>query len=235
MKSRKGYLIGGLVVAIAFGVLLFKAFGTFGSYSMTVSQFIDSQSVLGMSVSQYNQTQTSPASQEVKVHGWVSDKVSRPDGGFVITDGKQDLTVIYSGGLASTLAGGTEVVVRGKSSAGGFKADGVTTTKEVRLEGPLSTDVQVNYDVKTRTTTFAITDGKDYTGARHTIPVIYTGVVPDTFFVDVKSADVSMVVIGKEGPNGVFEASQILTKCASKYQAAPSTTSPSAATSPASK
>lgn len=235
MKSRKGYLIGGFVVAIAFGVLLFRAFGTFGSYSMTVSQFVESQSALGIGVSQYNQTQTSLGSQEVKVHGWVSDKLPRPAGGFVITDGKQDLTVIYSGGLASTLAGGTEVVVRGKVSAGGLKADGVTTTKEVRLEGPLATDVQVNYDVKTRTTTFSITDGKDYTGVRHTMPVVYTGVVPDTFFVDVKTADVSMVVIGKEGPNGVFQASQILTKCASKYQAAPSTTTSSAAPPAASK
>lgn len=235
MKSRRGYLIGGLIVAIALGVLLVKAFENFGSYSMTVSQFLDSQSALGMSVSQYNQTQTSLGAKEVKVHGWVSDKGARPAGGFVISDGKQDLTVMYSGGLASTLAGGTEVVVRGKASAGGLKADGVTTTKEVRLEGPLAGDVQVNYDVKTRTTTFAITDGKDFTGAKQKISVIYTGPVPDTFFVDVKSADVSMVVVGKEGPNGVFEASQILTKCASKYQAAPSTTSPSAAISPSSK
>ncbi len=94
MKSRKGFLIGGLVVAIAFGVLLFRAFGTFGSYSMTVSQFVESQSALGIGVSQYNQTQTSLGNQEVKVHAWVSDKVPRPAGGFVITDGKQELTVI---------------------------------------------------------------------------------------------------------------------------------------------
>ncbi len=228
MKSRKGYLIGALVVAIAFGVLLFKAFGMFGSYSLTVSQFQEKQAALGISVTQFTQTASSPGGDEVTVHGWVADSSIMPDArktGFAITDGLRNVAVAYSGGLASTLPPGAEVVVQGKNNNGVLQASRVTTTKEVRLEGPLSADVPVVYDINTRTTRFAITDTAE-TGTKSSVPVAYTGAVPDTFFVDVKRVDVSMVAIGREGPNGVFLASQILTKCASKYE--PALTTPAA-------
>ena len=45
-----------------------------------------------------------------------------------------------------------------------------------------------------------------------TMPVVYRGAVPDTF-----KADNDVVVEGKYTAEGTFEASNILTKCASKY------------------
>ena len=227
MKSRRRYLIGGLVVAVAFGVLLFKAFGTFGSYSLTVTQFKDAQSSLGMSLSEFVKAQPTIGDSEVKIHAWVADSNSSSgQTRLTITDGKENLPVVYSGSLAGALAVGTEVVVQGKQEDGAFQADRLTTTKEVRIDGPLSPDVNVEYHVTSRTTKFAIIDPKGSTGPIQSIPVIYTGPVPDTFWVDVKTVDVSMVVVGREGPNGVFLASQLLTRCASKYAAASSTPTP---------
>lgn len=59
---------------------------------------------------------------------------------------------------------------------------------------------------------FTIADGAD---ATVTLPVDYTGVIPDTF---VDGADV--VVEGRPGPDGAFRATTLLAKCPSKYEAA---------------
>ena len=48
------------------------------------------------------------------------------------------------------------------------------------------------------------------------IPVEYTGVVPDIF-----KENIDVVVEGKYDQQGVFEASTLLAKCPSRYQAAP--------------
>lgn len=48
-----------------------------------------------------------------------------------------------------------------------------------------------------------------------TLPVDYKGIIPDTF---VDGADV--VVEGSRLPNGTFEATTLLAKCPSKYEAA---------------
>jgi len=47
------------------------------------------------------------------------------------------------------------------------------------------------------------------------IAVHYAGVVPDTF-----KDDAEVIVTGKLGANGVFEATDLLAKCPSKYEAA---------------
>ena len=47
---------------------------------------------------------------------------------------------------------------------------------------------------------------------KNSIPVIYTGVVPDTF-----QQDSDVVAEGRLTSDGVFEASLILAKCPSKY------------------
>jgi cytochrome c-type biogenesis protein CcmE len=233
VKTRRRYLIGGIVVAVAFGVLLFEAFGAFGSYSMTVSQFRDRQVSLGLSLSEFKAQQSSIGQTEVKLHAWVAGDTSSASSSktsFSLTDGTSLLPVQYEGNLSAPLTPGTEVIIQGRQAITAFLADRVTTTKESRLEGPLSPDVNVAYDVNSRTTKFAITDPKNSAGTTNSFPVVYTGAVPDTFFVDVKTANVSMVVIGREGPNGVFLASQVLTKCASKYSASTPTASPSPST-----
>lgn len=56
---------------------------------------------------------------------------------------------------------------------------------------------------------------RDIEVASSTIAVVYHGAVPDTF-----QADSDVVVEGRYSSEGVFEASSILTKCASKYEPA---------------
>jgi len=49
-------------------------------------------------------------------------------------------------------------------------------------------------------------------GNSHSLPVNYRGVLPDLF-----KAGCEVVVRGRKDDKGVFQAEQILTKCASKY------------------
>jgi len=57
---------------------------------------------------------------------------------------------------------------------------------------------------------FHVTDGA------LTIPVIYRGIAPDTF-----TDGVDVVVEGRIGQDGVFHATTLLAKCASRYENAP--------------
>ena len=65
----------------------------------------------------------------------------------------------------------------------------------------------VNWDAENLILTFQLTDGKDTLNVRH------KGVAPDTF-----AEAVSVVVEGKY-EDGIFNATQIMTKCPSKYEA----------------
>ena len=60
---------------------------------------------------------------------------------------------------------------------------------------------------------FNMTDGKV------TYPVVYKGIIPDTF-----SDSVDVVVEGRLGADGTFRATTLLAKCASRYEAAPAGT-----------
>ena len=53
-----------------------------------------------------------------------------------------------------------------------------------------------------------------------TMEVIYTGVLPDTFN-DAPDMLTETVMEGRYNENGVFEATVLLTKCGSRYEAAP--------------
>jgi cytochrome c-type biogenesis protein CcmE len=63
--------------------------------------------------------------------------------------------------------------------------------------------------------TFEMTDGTA------TYKVDYRGIIPDTF-----SDSVDVVVEGRLGEDGVFRATTLLAKCASRYEAAPESYSP---------
>jgi cytochrome c-type biogenesis protein CcmE len=56
---------------------------------------------------------------------------------------------------------------------------------------------------------FVITDGSQ------TMPVTYTGIVPDIF-----RAGAQVVVEGRYSGQGAFQAQTLLTKCPSKFQSA---------------
>lgn len=57
---------------------------------------------------------------------------------------------------------------------------------------------------------FRVTDGSS------TFPVVYRGIAPDTF-----TDSVDVVVSGRMGTDGTFQATELLAKCASRYENAP--------------
>jgi cytochrome c-type biogenesis protein CcmE len=72
-----------------------------------------------------------------------------------------------------------------------------------------------------------VREGKDVrfvlTEEQLNLPVVYSGIdpLPDTF-----KDGAQALADGKMGPDGVFRASKIQAKCASKYEAAPSSAKP---------
>jgi cytochrome c-type biogenesis protein CcmE len=62
-----------------------------------------------------------------------------------------------------------------------------------------------------RAVAFQMTDGS------RTYPVVYRGIIPDTF-----TDSVDVVVEGRLGRDGTFRATTLLAKCASRYENAPS-------------
>jgi cytochrome c-type biogenesis protein CcmE len=65
-------------------------------------------------------------------------------------------------------------------------------------------------DSSGREVAFQMTDGQ------RTYPVVYRGIIPDTF-----SDSVEVVVEGRLDANGTFQATTLLAKCASRYEEAP--------------
>ena len=68
----------------------------------------------------------------------------------------------------------------------------------------------IKRNVGTQTIDFEVTDGVTQ------IPVSYRGLAPDTFTDDV---DIEVVVEGRLGADGVFQATTLLAKCGSRYEA----------------
>jgi cytochrome c-type biogenesis protein CcmE len=91
-----------------------------------------------------------------------------------------------------------------------------TVSELVSREKPLSgADIRVNGQVAGSsiekedgglTLRFIVTEGGE------SLPVVYSGVVPDTF-----KENTDVVIEGRLDSDGVFQAEQILTKCPSKY------------------
>lgn len=57
---------------------------------------------------------------------------------------------------------------------------------------------------------------QDLTDAEVSFPVVYEDVLPDTF-----TEEGEVVLEGRFGSDGVFHATTVLTKCGSRYEAAP--------------
>ena len=71
----------------------------------------------------------------------------------------------------------------------------------------------IDRHVASQTLTFSITDGVAI------YPVVYRGLVPDTF-----TDDVEVVVEGRLSRDGTFQATSVLAKCGSRYEAVPTST-----------
>ena len=70
----------------------------------------------------------------------------------------------------------------------------------------------VRRDPNARTIDFKVSDGI------MTYPVTYHGLVPDTF---TDANDIEVVVEGRLGRDGVIQATDVLAKCGSRYEAVP--------------
>lgn len=89
-----------------------------------------------------------------------------------------------------------------------LKQCGNCTTQAVRVEGTVQKD-SIQRDDAAQHISFVISDGSQ------SLPVVYTGVVPDIF-----NAGIQVVVEGHYSGQGTFQASTLLTKCPSKFTAA---------------
>ncbi len=69
-------------------------------------------------------------------------------------------------------------------------------------------DGSVQWDKGSNTVAFALQDDK-----QQNLPIIYTGIVPDSF-----APGVDVILEGKLGTDGRFQANSMLAKCASKYE-----------------
>jgi len=78
----------------------------------------------------------------------------------------------------------------------------------VRVGGTVVTD-SITYDASQVSLQFVLVEGGD------TLPVIYKGARPDML-----RDGAEALVEGKYGPSGTFEATKLLLKCPSKYEAA---------------
>lgn len=81
--------------------------------------------------------------------------------------------------------------------------------QSIRVEG-LVQDGTIKWDLQTRETRFVLQDEQN---SSVLLPVVYTGVVPDTF-----QPGAQVVAEGRYNRDGTFVASNLTAKCASKYE-----------------
>lgn len=87
-----------------------------------------------------------------------------------------------------------------------LKSKGALATQEsVRVGGNLAPNT-THINSKNVTAQFTLTDGSNV------LPVVYNGILPDTF-----EKSTQVIAEGKVGSDGVFHATLVLAKCPSKY------------------
>jgi cytochrome c-type biogenesis protein CcmE len=125
------------------------------------------------------------------------------------------------------LIGGALVLsVAGYLMASSIKDTGVYYMTPTELTAKLQADPSfVNAGVKVGARVVPgsvqrVAGGKEYafrvTDGSNTFPVVYRGIAPDTF-----TDSVDVVVSGRMGKDGTFQATELLAKCASRYENAP--------------
>jgi cytochrome c-type biogenesis protein CcmE len=88
-----------------------------------------------------------------------------------------------------------------------LEAEGATLQGEqVRVGGDVVPGTIVRGDIGEEIR-FEITDGSG------SVPIVYNGDIPDIF-----AEDVEVIATGTMGPDGVFVASEVLTKCPSRFE-----------------
>ena len=143
---------------------------------------------------------------------WSADQLMRPVARWIFP-----LKFVVVGAIVLVAIG--YLVMTGLSSAsvyyltvgelqaqGGGSAAGGPLARPVRVSGDV---VPGSIELAGSTVRFAITDGGG------SLPVVYSGVIPDIF-----GDDMQVVVEGRSGPDGTFQATNLFAKCPSKFEAA---------------
>lgn len=80
--------------------------------------------------------------------------------------------------------------------------------QQVKMGGRV-VENSIQWDRTANTVAFALTDGTE------SLPIMYSGIVPDTF-----QSGADVILEGKLAADGQFQATTMLAKCASKYEPA---------------
>lgn len=113
--------------------------------------------------------------------------------GFLIVSGFNTETMVYSIKVQ-------ELKARGESAFDkGYRIEGFVNPETIKKSSDLLT---VDFVVH------------DESGS---LPVVYNGILPDTFKPSSFSNDIEVLLEGKYRQDGSFQATKIMTKCASKY------------------
>jgi cytochrome c-type biogenesis protein CcmE len=111
--------------------------------------------------------------------------------------------------MASAIQTGSVYYLTPQELAGKVAADPSFVGTGVKV-GARVVAGSIDRDPSGRAVSFRVSDGAQM------YPVVYRGVIPDTF---TDSADV--IVEGRLGRDGTFQATTLLAKCASRYENAP--------------
>jgi len=111
------------------------------------------------------------------------------------------------------------VVVISGNTTGAYSSTVADVTKDPELVGKRvkvsGAVVPASWDKQSNPMKFVIKDEKDTEGSGATVKVIYTGGVPSTF-----GDGVVAIVTGELAADGTINATEMITKCPSKYESA---------------
>jgi len=119
---RKRYLIGGLIVCLAVGYMLYMSFGSSVTYYVTVSELLEQSSTEN--------------EQGIRVSGkivedsvdWNPEKIELK---FAIADEGSRLPVLYEGVIPDAFTAGKDIVVEGK-----YNSEGIFHANNILLKCP---------------------------------------------------------------------------------------------------
>ena len=119
---KKRYLIGGLILVLAVGYLLYLSFGSSVSYYVNVSEFFDKGTELH--------------NTSLRVAGRIADSPIDWDAEelelrFAITEGGDTMAVVYQGAKPSGFKEGSNIVVEGK-----YHSDGIFQASQLIMKCP---------------------------------------------------------------------------------------------------
>lgn len=111
------------------------------------------------------------------------------------------------------------VVVISGNTTGAYSSTVADVTKDPELVGERvkvsGSVVPASWDKQSNPMKFVIKDEKDSAGTGPTVKVVYTGGVPSTF-----GDGVVAIVTGELAADGTINATEMITKCPSKYESA---------------